>query len=255
MSDTVLFERVDQVARITLNKPRRKNAIGPAGWRELRDVLNGVDPNIDRVVVVTGAAADFCAGADLTEHDADLSDLDGMRLVNSACLALHRLSVATIARVDGVAVGAGMNLALACDFVVATTRARFSQIFIKRGLSVDCGGSWLLPRLVGLHMAKELVLLGDLLDAGAAQARGLVHRVVEADRLDQAVDELAQRLTLNAPVAARLCKTLLNDSFDITLEQALENEAHCQTINLSLEDAAEALAAFQEKRQPNFRGR
>jgi 2-(1,2-epoxy-1,2-dihydrophenyl)acetyl-CoA isomerase len=254
-ADVVRFERDDGVARIILNTPRRKNAIGPDGWRRLLKVFGELDSRRDRVVVISGAGDDFCAGADLGERDPELSNLEGMWLVNQTCVALHRLPMPTIARVDGAAVGAGMNMALACDFVVASSRARFSEIFIKRGLSVDFGGSWLLPRLVGLHTAKALVLLGDLIDAETARGYGLVHRIVEPDDLDQAVADLAGRLRVNPPVAAALSKRLLNAAFESSLQEALDNEAHCQTINLGLEDAVEAFTAFQEKRMPNFKGR
>jgi 2-(1,2-epoxy-1,2-dihydrophenyl)acetyl-CoA isomerase len=178
-----------------------------------------------------------------------------MTEVNEACLALHRLPIPTIARVDGVAVGAGMNLALGCDFVVASSRARFSEIFVKRGLSVDFGGSWLLPRLVGLHRAKELVLLGDMLGAEQAREWGLVREVVEPAALDDAVARLAGRLLAGPPTAMRLSKRMLNDSFEATLDRALEDEARSQQVNFATEDTAEAGRAFLEKRDPVFTGR
>ena len=127
------------------------------------------------------------------------------------CLALYDLPIPTIARVDGVAVGAGMNIALACDFVIATVRARFCEIFVKRGLSPDFGGSWILPRLIGLHRAKQLVLLGDFIDASAADRMGLIYQVVLADGLDEAVGELASRLKSSPALAVSLSKRLLND--------------------------------------------
>jgi 2-(1,2-epoxy-1,2-dihydrophenyl)acetyl-CoA isomerase len=177
-----------------------------------------------------------------------------MTEVNEACLALHRLPVPTIARVDGVAVGAGMNLALACDFVLASARARFSEIFVRRGLSVDFGGSWVLPRLVGLHRAKELVLLGDIIDAATAHEWGLVREVVEVDALDAAVAALAGRLAAGPPIAMRQSKRMLIDSFEASLERALEDEARSQQINFATADTVEAGAAFLEKRDPVFRG-
>ncbi len=117
-----------------------------------------------------------------------------MQEVNEACLAVHRMRVPVICRVDGYAVGAGMNLALADDFVIASDRARFAQIFVKRGLSVDFGGSWLLPRLVGLHRAKEMVLLGEMIDAAALHGLGIVRQVVPPEELDAAVAVLAEQL-------------------------------------------------------------
>lgn len=249
----VLVERADGIATITLNRPRVKNAMTWAGWSQLRDAVRSVDQVEDRVVVVTGAGGDFCAGANLAGPSTGGQQIDDMRLINDTCLALHRLAVPTIARVDGVAVGAGMNLALVCDFVVASTRARFSQIFVQRALSVDFGGSWLLPRLVGQRRAKELVLLGDIIDAGQADDIGLLHKLVDPDKLDGAVSELADRLASGPRLALAASKALLNGAFDVTLERALDEEARAQTINAASPDAAEALDAFVNKRSANFR--
>jgi 2-(1,2-epoxy-1,2-dihydrophenyl)acetyl-CoA isomerase len=178
-----------------------------------------------------------------------------MRTVGSTALALHTLPVPTVARVDGVAIGAGMNLALACDFVVCTDRARFAEIFVKRGLSIDFGGSWILPRLVGLRKAKELTLLGELIDAPTALELGLVHAVVAPEELDAAVDELVQRLRSGPPIAAALSKAMLNEAFDVTLAQALDHEGWAQSINAGTKDTHEAVRAFLEKRAPRFEGR
>lgn len=255
-SAPVRLSRDGAVATLTLSNPRRKNAMSRAAWRGLRAALAEVVAGEARVLVVTGAGEEFCAGADLSgageERRPPMVD---MSEVNEACIALHRLPIPTIARVDGVAVGAGMNLALACDFVVASTRARFSEIFVRRGLSVDFGGSWILPRLVGLHRAKELVLLGDIIAARQALDWGLVREVVEPAELDEAVRRLTDRLVAGPPIAMRQSKRMLNDSFEAGLERALEDEARAQQINFATEDTAEAGRAFLEKRDPVFRGR
>lgn len=148
-----------------------------------------------------------------------------------------------------------MNLALGCDLVVATDRSRFSQIFVKRGLSVDFGGSWLLPRLVGLHRAKELALLGAIISGKRAFEFGLVHRLVSADQLDDTVEELVAVLRTGPPLALTGTKELLNNSFDVTLPQALDDEARVQALNLASRDAQEAAQAFLDKRTPVFEGR
>ncbi|TDC43898.1 enoyl-CoA hydratase [Actinomadura sp. KC345] len=276
MAEPLLIDRCDGVLTVTLNRPRVKNAMPLAGWAALRDAFRSVDPLADRVVVVTGADGDFCAGADLDTGAPNTGapntgapntgapntgasgtgthPVDDMRIVGDACLALHRLPVPTIARVDGVAVGAGMNLALMCDFVVASTRARFSEIFVQRAMSVDFGGSWILPRLVGLHRAKELVLLGDIIDAGTAREIGLVHRVADEPELDAAVAELAARLAAGPRLAMAGSKALLNACFDRTLEQALDDEGRTQAISLSSPDADEAIEAFRQKRPPVYGG-
>jgi enoyl-CoA hydratase/carnithine racemase len=251
----VRLARAGAVATLTLVNPRRKNAMSMAGWRALHAALREVAAGDARVLVVTGADGEFCAGADLAAGSEGRPPMVDMAEVGEACLALHRLPIPTIARVDGVAVGAGMNLALGCDFVIASSRARFSEIFVKRALSVDFGGSWILPRLVGLHRAKELVLLGDVLDAEQARAWGLVREVVPPEELDGAVARLAERLLAGPPVAMRQSKRMLNDSFEATLERALEDEARSQQINFATEDTEEAGQAFLAKRDPVFRGR
>jgi 2-(1,2-epoxy-1,2-dihydrophenyl)acetyl-CoA isomerase len=170
-------------------------------------------------------------------------------------LALHRLPKPTIAKVRGVAAGAGCNMALGCDLIVASDNARFTEIFTKRGLSVDFGGSWVLPRLVGLHKAKELVYFADIISAADAEALGLVNKVVPDDELDAAVDEWAQRLAAGPPIALGLTKQLMNNSFAVGMEQALDNEGRVQAVNFGTEDFREAVVAFIEKRDPNFQGR
>jgi 2-(1,2-epoxy-1,2-dihydrophenyl)acetyl-CoA isomerase len=208
-----------------------------------------------RAVVLTGAGGEFSSGADLSAAGGDGPALAGMRRLSALALSLHSLVKPTIAKVDGVAAGMGVNLALGCDLIVASERARFSEIFARRGLSVDCGGSWLLPRLVGLHRAKELVFFGDVVSAGDAAAMGLVNRVVPADELDGVVDEWAGRLAAGPPVALSMSKALLNQSFEMSLAQALEREATCQTVNFSTADVAEAFMAFAQKRDAVFTGR
>lgn len=243
------------VARLTISNPRRKNSIPQAGWPALVAALDKVNASAARVLVITGAGEDFCAGADLSGDDDQRHQLVRMHDVNRACLALQRVRIPVISRVDGYAVGAGMNLALAADFVIATNRARFAQIFVRRGLSVDFGGSWLLPRIVGLHRAKEMVLLGEMLDAQQLHTLGIVREVVEPDRLDAAVASLADSLAAAPPIAVAQSKRLLNDAFESSLELALEAEARAQVVNLAMEDAQEAADAFFEKRAPVFRGR
>jgi len=241
------------VTTLAISNPRRKNSIGQTSWAALRDAVLAVGESEARVLVITGEGDDFCAGADLSVPG-ERHALINMHEVNQACLAVHRVRMPVICRVDGYAVGAGMNLALAGDFVIASDRARFAQIFVKRGLSVDFGGSWLLPRLVGLHRAKEMVLLGEMIDGAALHQLGIVREVVAPEDLDGAVTALAARLAAGPPLALAQSKRLLNDSFEQSLETALEAEARAQAINMTMEDAHEAGRAFFEKRSPVFRG-
>lgn len=242
------------VRTLTLNRPDRKNAISPQLWHELADALRATARDDVRVLVITGAGGAFCSGADISAPE-DVHPRHKLRRLTDVALALHELGIPTIAKVTGVAVGAGWNLALGCDFVVATPESRFCQVFSKRGLSVDLGGSWLLPKLVGLQQAKRLVLLADMIDAEEAHSLGLVTWVTPADEIDAFVADLADRLAAGPPVALAHSKALLNDGADATLRQALANEARAQPGNFATADSIEAYAAFAEKREPTFTGR
>lgn len=254
--ETVQVSRVDGIVTITLDRPAKKNAMNGAMWDELlatfREIAGSAD---DRAVVITGAAGEFCSGADLTGGGTQQHQLAAMRHVGDVALALHKLPQPTIAKVRGVAVGAGCNLALGCDLVVAGETARFSEIFAKRGLSVDFGGSWVLPRRVGLHRAKELAFFADIIDAAEAERIGLVNRVLPDGELDAFVQDWATRLAGGPPIALALTKRLLNNSMQVTMEEALDDEGMAQTVNFGTKDTPEAIMAFVEKRAPQFQGR
>jgi len=178
-----------------------------------------------------------------------------MRTISEIALTLQRMPQPTIAKVRGVAVGAGCNMALVCDLVVASTTARFSEIFARRGLSLDFGGSWALPRRIGLHKAKELALFGDIIDATEAERIGLVNRVVADEKLDAFVDDWATRLAAGPPIALAQTKRMLNNAMNVTLEEALDDEGAAQSVNFATKDTVEAMLAFAEKREPKFTGR
>ena len=252
-------ERADGVVTVTLNRPEKKNAVIPPMWDELARIWDDIarNPRRDRAVVLTGAGGDFCSGADLwlAPDEEPPHQLTAMRAVSAAIQGLHDLPQPTIAKVPGVAAGAGCSMALCCDLIVASDRARFSEIFAKRGLAVDGGSSWLLPRLIGLHKAKELAYFADVISAEEAAAYGLVNRVVPAAELDGFVDDWAARLAAGPPIALSLTKRLLNNSSQVTLQQALEDEARSQTVTIGTKDTAEAIRAFVDKRDPVFHGR
>jgi enoyl-CoA hydratase/carnithine racemase len=255
--ETITVEDAAGIRTITLNRPDKKNAVNGVMWDELLAafVAAGDDATV-RVVVITGAGGAFCSGADLSDGvSASSAGLTSMRHVGDVCLALHRLAKPTIAKVGGVAAGAGLNLALGCDLVVASDDARFSEIFSKRGLSIDFGGSWVLPRLIGLHKAKELAFFADVITAKEAADFGIVNRVVTAAQLDAFVDDWATRLAAGPPIALSMTKTLLNNSMATSMAQAVEDEARAQTVNFNTADLAEAVTAFIQKRAPNFEGR
>lgn len=254
-TDNVRTTVEGRVATVTISSPTRKNAVTVAMWGQLAEVFRwlALTPEV-WVVVVTGDGDDFCSGADLGAAD-DTHGLTAMRHVNEAAIALHALPQPTVARVDGVAVGAGLSLALGCDLIVATERARFSEIFATRGLSLDFGSSWLLPRRVGLTKAKELALLATMIDAPEAERIGLVNKVVPVDELDAAVQEWVDRLVSLPPIALTQTKGLLDRASTISLTEALAAEATAQTINFGSRDTIEAITAFLQKRPPNYQGR
>ncbi|WP_181783245.1 enoyl-CoA hydratase/isomerase family protein [Pseudonocardia pini] len=259
MTDTteaaVLTELVDGVLTITLNRPRRKNALDAASWHGLEAAFTRAKREEGiRVVVLTGAGGDFCAGADLSGGPADGHPLGRMRWIHDIAFALHSLPMPTVAKVPGAAVGAGCNLAIGCDFVIAGRSARFSEIFAQRGLSLDFGGSWLLPKIVGLQQAKRLALLAEIIGAEEAKEIGLITYLVEDAELDARTDELVAKLAAGAPVALAQSKALLNEAADLTLREALEGETRAQTINFGGTDPAAAFEAFMAKRTPEFTG-
>jgi len=258
----VLVSRGDSgVVTLTLNRPEKKNAIHTEMWHEIIDVLDEVaESRDDRVLVITGAGDAFTSGADLTAVGAESAvqgaggALHSMRIVGRCALRLHDLPKPTIAKVNGVAVGAGCNLALGCDLIVASDTARFSEIFARRGLSLDFGGSWLLPRLIGLHKAKELAFLADVISAAEAARFGIVNRVVPAAELDAEVAALAERIAKQPPVQISITKKLLNQSLSVSMAEAVEFEDVAQSLAFSSRDTAEAMLAFVQKREPNFTG-
>ncbi|MCB0970048.1 MAG: enoyl-CoA hydratase/isomerase family protein [Acidimicrobiales bacterium] len=254
-TDGVRLAVADGIATVTLANPRRKNAITASMWSEIEVAFRWLAVAEEvRAVVVTGDGDEFCSGADLSSVP-DQHWLGWMRHIADACLAVAEVPTPTIARVDGIAAGAGLNLALACDLVVASDRARFSEIFARRGLSIDFGGSWTLPRRVGLHKAKELALLADIIDAAEAARIGLVNRVVPVAELDAAVADWARRLAAGPPIALAQTKALLDQSSTSTLAQSLAAEGAAQAVNFGTDDTGEAIAAFLGKREPRYTGR
>ena len=249
----------DATRIVSMSNPGRRNAVPATSWGELTGAFSDFEASDQRVLVLTGSDGDFCAGADMNKPSAQSpSAADSaarMRVISKAVTGLHRLTKPTIAAVDGVAVGAGLNMAIGCDIIIATERARFAEIFVKRGLTLDFGGTWLLPRLVGLARARELALTGRIISADEALDIGLVTSVVAADDLETAVTVTATQLAAGAPLAQAMIKRALDRSSEMSFEQALAFEEHAQAILLASDDLREGAAAFIEKRAPNFKGR
>lgn len=257
----VRIETAGAVTTVTLDRPRRKNACTTAMWGALREGFRGIATSSARVVVITGAGGDFCAGADVGPRDGEAADdqprrhrIDNMRDIADTVMAIHDCPRPVIAKIDGVAVGAGMGIALAADMAWCSTRARFSLIFAKRGLSLDFGTSWLLPKRIGLHEAKRLAFTGEIIGAERAVWLGMVNEVVAPEDLDSAVDEMAARIAAGPPIALASSKRYLNNASDVSLFGAVEAEALGQGVNFATNDTKEAMRAFVEKRDPVFEG-
>ncbi|MGV9408610.1 enoyl-CoA hydratase/isomerase family protein [Nocardia sp. NPDC003693] len=244
----------DGVRTLTLNRPHRKNAIDPPLWIALAEALrHTADDRSVRALVLTGAGDAFCSGADIGAPD-PRHPVYRMRALTDVALLLRELPIPTVAKVAGVAMGAGWNLALGCDLVVATPESTFCQIFTRRGLTLDLGGSWLLPRLIGLQQAKRLTLLAETIDAAQALELGLVTWVVDGAEIDAFTGDLAARLAAGPPVALAQTKALLDAGAEAGFRDALAAEARAQGINFATADAPEAYEAFAQRREPRFTG-
>ena len=255
----LLVDRADGIATITMNRPEARNALDLTMREEMLGALDELerDPAV-RVVLLTGAGGHFSAGGDVKSMQKKHTAAEGrvrVELLNRFVLRLFSFSKPTIAMVDGFAVGAGCNIALGCDMIVASDRAKFGEVFLKVGLVPDGGGTWLLQRLVGLAKAKELVLTAEIIDAAEALRIGLVNRVVPAAELESATRALAAKIAAGPPLAAALAKSLLNRAATTDLAAALEGEAFGQSNAITSEDHAEGVRAFLEKRAPRFQGR
>jgi 2-(1,2-epoxy-1,2-dihydrophenyl)acetyl-CoA isomerase len=258
MANTVQLSIADGIATITLNRPESLNAMNKPLADELTTCLGMVKKDVAvQAVILTGNGKAFCAGGDLTYIES-LDNIVEARAfiaqVGGFIAAIMNMDKPVIAMVNGVAAGAGFNLALACDLVFCAKSARFAQSFVKVGLVPDCGGMYLLPRIVGLHKAKELMFTADLIDAQTAQSLGLVNRVIEEHQLKEATYEFANRLANSAPQALRLIKKTLNRYDTMDLTGLLEHEADMQAYCLQTEDHKEGVKAFKEKRTPIFKG-
>jgi 2-(1,2-epoxy-1,2-dihydrophenyl)acetyl-CoA isomerase len=261
--ECLLYETRDRVATLTLNRPDRLNALGGTLRDDLTDGLTRAidDPEV-RAIVITGAGKGFCAGGDVKAmqeaNAAGRARPLGERVAPSRdrTVRLMRESPKPIlAAVNGAAAGAGMNLALACDIRLASTTARFSQAFVRRGLHPDWGGTYFLPRVVGMAKACEMIFTGQIIDAAEALRLGIVSAVHPPERLLPATYELAAAIAAGPPIAIRLARRALYRNAEADLQSALEFETFAQNICQETEDAREGIRAFVEKREAAFSGR
>ena len=260
MSSTplVLSSVADNVAHVVMNRPGAMNAMSRGMITELRQALEHAqsDANVS-IIVLSGAGGNFCAGDDLKESEHQTAD-DFLALIMDLQRMTRLLLLSekpSIAAIDGYAVGGGFELALACDFRVASTRAHMGCVEASVGMVITGGTTVLLPQLVGQGVAREIILMADIFDAAVAKELGLLHRMVEAEWLDAEVQALADKMLSRAPLALRESKRLLNRPLEAELERAFQNELEAIMRCFGTADAHEATVAFREKRRPVFQGR
>jgi len=254
--DSVQLERRDAIARITLNRPDVLNSLNDSMFGRLQAVLHEIrsDRSV-RAVYLTGAGRGFCAGQDISGGVPEGSYGEHLaRHWNPIVTGIMTLEVPVVAAVNGVAAGAGANLALSCDFVVAAEEASFIQAFVNIGLVPDTGGTWFLPQLVGRARAAQMLMLGDKVKARQAWEWGMIHQVCPLAELESTAGALAGRLAAMPTKALGLTKRLINASYGNDLGQQLAAEAEAQTIAGRSADHVEGVMAFREKRKPAFTG-
>lgn len=260
-SKHIKFSKKNGVGVITLNKPDRLNAIDPAMRDELGVRLKkAADDDSVKVVVLTGAGRAFCAGGDMKTMGGRLKKniidrRDNLRVSNKMIHGIREMDKPVIAAINGVAVGAGLNLALACDIRLASDKARLGQIFVKRGLHPDWGGIYNLTRLVGTAKACEMVFTGDMVDAHEAKRIGLINQVYPDNEFKNKWKEFAQKIADNAPLPIKMAKIAIHKADNVDYQTVLELEAFSQALVSQTEDAKEGVKAFSEKRKPEFKGR
>ncbi len=256
----VKVENQDKVWTVSMNRPDAMNALNMDILEEMIEVFASLEKEERcRVVVLTGEGKAFSAGGDfglpMFNSSSSRDIYDDMERFGDLILAMRGLPKPIIAAVNGAAVGAGMNLALACDIVISSEKAKFGEVFSRIGVHPDCGGTYFLPRLVGTYKACELMFTGDIFPAQEALELGIVNRVVEHDELMAEVGKLADRIAQGPPLSLSLIKKSVYKGTENDLASQLRLESLNQTICMLSEDKAEGVAAFKEKRAPKFKGR
>lgn len=254
----IILKHHEGISTIVLNRPDLMNVLTFDMLRELKQGLQFCDSNIEtKVVILTGSGRAFSAGGDIRTMASELNSTETLRFIEASAdiiRLIRSMEKPIISAVNGLAVGAGFNYALATDLVIASERATFMQGFSKIGMIPDAGGTYLLPRLIGLHKAKEICYTNELIDATKAEGMGLINRVVKHDDLEKESMELARQLVKGPSRAIGLSKLLLNRSLDSDLDNALAAEAYAQVVLMQTDDHREGISAFLEKREPKFHG-
>jgi len=265
---TIILRKEEHIATIVMNRPDRMNALILEMFKELREALEEVNSDGDvRVAILTGAGKGFCSGADIKAGSA--SGGEGLRAEKSidevrqhirhnpqkVTLAIRNLEKPIIAMVNGPAVADGFDWALACDLRVGSENARFMNAFVRMALFPNTGATWLLPRIIGVGKALEILFTGDWLNAEEAYRIGVLNKLVPAADLESETMALARKLAKGPPISLRLLKMQTYKGLEMSLEAALELAADGEAMTLKTEDHKEALAAFSEKREPLFKGK
>lgn len=253
----ILFSINNGVGKITLNRPDVLNSFHMAMGKEMREVLEECKNNkAIRAVLITGAGRAFCAGQDLAAAIAPGADIKVIvqEQYNPIVLGIRNLEKPVICAVNGVAAGAGANLAIVCDIVLAAYSSSFIQAFSKIGLVPDTAGTFFLPRLIGMQRATALMMLGDKITAEQAMEFGMVYRVLPDEALMAEAEKLAEQMATMATKGLGLTKRLLNASFTNSLKEQLDMEGELQAMAAKTQDNAEGVKAFLEKRKPVFKG-
>lgn len=264
--ETILFNKQGHIATVTFNRPQRLNAGNEQMWRETVSALEDAAGDSDvRAVVVTGVGRGFCVGADLSggqggeqliERRVPVAFQQGLRYgPQQVVRLLHNMEKPTIAMVNGDAVGAGFDFALACDIRFGSEKSRFMVAFTRLGLVPGAGGAWLMPRVMGMAKAAQYIFSADFISGEEAHKLGLLNELYSHDRLEEETMAFARRLARNPPVALRLSKMLLRKAQETDLDTLMELTAACQAICASTDDNKEGIAAFREKREPVFKGK
>jgi enoyl-CoA hydratase/carnithine racemase len=262
MPEHILVEQIDKIGKVTFTREKVLNALMPGLMQEVIEAVADLEQNPDvRVIVFTGRGRAFSSGADMTFLD-ELTKMKPNEIKNTVYTyfgggikAVKLCSKPTIASVNGMALGAGCEFALACDFRIASEKAAFSELWIKVGVIPPLGGMFLLPRLVGLSKATEMIMLGTRVEGHEAERIGLVNKVVPADQLEAETMKLARELADGPHLAYKVAKEGLRRGMESTLAAEWEFNFHAQSLLLDTDDFAEAVRAFQEKRSPKFQGR
>lgn len=256
----VILQKEKGIAAITLNRPEKLNAFNGAMLEEIAATFEeAAADNMMKAITITGAGRAFCSGADLSSTDFQFNsasdNLRHLQKVTSLILRIKNAPQPVIAAVNGFAVGGGCNLALACDIIIASEKAKFIEPYVMRGIHPDWGATYFLPRLIGPAKAADILLTGRTIDAYEADRMGMISRVVPADQLENTTRDLAMAFSEGPPLAIRMAKASMNQALTMDLSAALEAEARAVTILNMTEDRNEGIAAFLQKRKPVFKGR